>query len=224
LPEVVSVLEESGADSSEMIQKSDKAFALAAKRLIDIMVSLILLFAVLPLFPIIALIIYLDSPGPVFFKPRIIGYGGQEFDAYKFRTMHPDAFKRLLKDPILLEQYKKNLKLKDDPRVTRVGYVLRKTSIDELPQLINVLKGEMSLVGPRMLAELELEKFGEHRNKILSVKPGMAGLWVASGRQNLSFEERVRLELIYVDSWSLWLDTKCFLKTILIAIGMVGAH
>jgi lipopolysaccharide/colanic/teichoic acid biosynthesis glycosyltransferase len=105
-----------------------------------------------------------------------------------------------------------------------VGRVLRRTSLDELPQLINVLFGEMSLVGPRFLSKIELEKFGEYRDKILSVKPGMAGLWVASGRQSLSFERRLALELQYVSDWSLWLDLKCFCKTILIAVRMVGAN
>jgi lipopolysaccharide/colanic/teichoic acid biosynthesis glycosyltransferase len=199
------------------------AFTLAVKRLLDIVGSLLGLILVAPLFPLIALAIRLDSAGPIFFCPRIIGYKGQEFLAYKFRTMYPNALETLLKDPRLLKQYKKNLKIPNDPRVTLVGRWLRLTSLDELPQLVNVLRGEMSLVGPRMLAELELEKFGKFRSKVLSVKPGMAGLWVASGRQILSFERRLELELEYIDKWSLWLDAKCFFKTILIAIRMVGA-
>lgn len=194
------------------------------KRVIDIVGSCCLLLLVLPFFPLIALAIRMDSKGPIFFLPRIIGHKGREFFAYKFRTMRADAFELLLNDTNLLSQYKQNLKLLNDPRVTRVGRMLRKTSIDELPQLFNVLKGDMSLVGPRMLAKLELEKFGDLREKILSVRPGMAGLWVASGRQTLSFERRVELELEYVDKWSLWLDLRCFCKTLLIALRMVGAH
>jgi lipopolysaccharide/colanic/teichoic acid biosynthesis glycosyltransferase len=200
------------------------AFALRVKRLIDIVGSSFFLTLASPLFPLIALAVRLSSPGPIFFRPKIIGYKGQEFLAYKFRTMDPDAFESLLKDPKMRAQYKKNLKIVDDPRVTAVGRILRRTSLDELPQLINVLRGEMSLVGPRMLALLELEKFGDLREKILSVRPGMAGLWVASGRQTLSFERRVELELQYVDNWSLWLDAKCFFKTLLIAARMVGAQ
>jgi len=198
--------------------------ALGVKRAADIAGSAAGLIATAPLFPLIALAVRIDSPGPIFFRPRIIGFEGREFSAYKFRSMHADAFERLLQDEELLKEYKKSLKLMEDPRITRVGKFLRRTSLDELPQLINVLKGEMSLVGPRMLAELELEKFGEDREKILSVRPGMAGLWVASGRQTLSFERRLELELQYVNEWSLWLDVKCFMKTLWIAVRMVGAH
>jgi len=198
--------------------------ALALKRMLDVVGAGAGLLITAPLFPIIALAVRIDSRGPIFFRPRIVGRGGREFLAYKFRSMHADAFERLLNDKDLLAQYKENLKLFDDPRVTRVGRVLRRTSLDELPQLINVFRGEMSLVGPRMLAELELEKFGENRSKILSVRPGMAGLWVASGRQTLAFERRLELELQYVENWSLGLDAKCFFKTLWIAIRMVGAH
>ena len=194
------------------------------KRFIDIVGSFFGLLLTAPLFPLIAIAVRLDSRGPVFFRPRIIGKDGREFLAYKFRSMHADAFERLLNDESLLNQYKQNLKLVNDPRVTRLGRILRRTSLDELPQLINVLMGDMSLVGPRMLAELELEKFGNDRGKILSVRPGMAGLWVASGRQTLSFDRRLELELQYVDEWSLWLDVRCFCKTLWIAFRMVGAH
>jgi lipopolysaccharide/colanic/teichoic acid biosynthesis glycosyltransferase len=212
------------ADQSVLISYSPgKRLALGIKRLFDVVGSLFGLIIAAPLFPFIALAIRLDSPGPIFFRPGIIGYRGREFSAYKFRTMDPRALETLLQDPQLLSQYNKNLKIANDPRITRIGRWLRLTSVDELPQLINVLKGEMSLVGPRMLAELELQKFGEHRDKILSVKPGMAGLWVASGRQTLSFDRRLELELHYVDNWSLWLDAKCFFKTLLIAVQMIGA-
>lgn len=199
-------------------------FARAVKRMFDSVLSFLGLIVVLPLFPLIAIAIRLDSKGPIFFRPRIIGWQGREFSAYKFRSMRADAFETLLQNSEMLKQYQKNLKLVHDPRITRVGRFLRRTSLDELPQLINVLRGEMSLVGPRMLAELELEKFGDNRARILSVRPGMAGLWVASGRQSVSFERRLELELEYVDHWSLWLDLKCFVKTLVIAARMTGAH
>jgi len=198
--------------------------ALGAKRIIDIIGAALFLALLSPVFPVVALAVRLSSRGPIFFRPRIVGYKGREFWAYKFRTMRPDALEMLLNDPEMLARYKKNLKLVDDPRVTALGRILRRTSLDEIPQLINVFKGEMSLVGPRMLAALELEKFGECRNKILSMRPGMAGLWVASGRQNISFERRVELELHYIDNWSLWLDAQCFWKTVIVALRMVGAH
>lgn len=213
-----------GPELLELCIPQHSPLALSIKRAIDIVGSLFLLILVLPLFPIIAVAICLTSSGPIFFKPRIIGYKGREFWAYKFRTMYRDALERLLNDPKLLAQYKTNLKIVDDPRVTRLGRILRRTSLDELPQLINVLKGDMSLVGPRMLAKLELDKFGPLRDKILSMRPGMAGLWVASGRQTVSFERRMELELQYIDKWSLGLDAKCFVKTVFIALRMVGAH
>jgi lipopolysaccharide/colanic/teichoic acid biosynthesis glycosyltransferase len=197
---------------------------LTIKRIIDIVGSLLMLACIAPFVPIIILAIEIDSPGPILFRPRIIGYRGREFWTYKFRTMDPDAFNRLLNDQELLTQYKQNLKLKNDPRITRVGRFLRKTSLDEMPQLWSVLKGDLSLVGPRMLAQLELEKFGPYRDKILSVKPGLAGLWVASGRQSVDFSSRLKLELEYVDCWSIWLDFWLLIKTFWVMIRMVGAH
>ena len=208
---------------SEIVKKRHTA-ALIAKRVIDIVGSLFGLMILGLLAPFVILAIKLDSPGPILFRPRIIGLGGREFWTYKFRTMHADAFERLLKDPKLMASYKKNLKIENDPRVTSVGRILRKTSIDELPQFWSVFKGDMSLVGPRMLAKLELEKFGRHRDTILSVKPGLAGLWVASGRQSVDFNRRLELELEYVEHWSLWLDIRLLLKTFVIVFRMIGAH
>ena len=126
-------------------------------------------------------------------------------------------------DPALREEYARNLQIKNDPRITPVGRVLRKTSLDELPQLFNVLTGDMSLVGPRMLGDIELAKYGGHQAKVLSVKPGITGLWQISGRHRTSFENRIRLDMEYIDRWSLGLDFKVLLKTPLAVISMAGA-
>jgi len=223
----VGAVENQGREFSEerlVRRQNDRMLSRAVKRIIDFVGSLLMLILAAPLLPLIAVAIRWDSPGPIFFRPRVIGFRKREFLAYKFRSMYADAYERLLQNPGLLQEYKENLKIQDDPRITRVGRLLRRTSLDELPQLINVLRGEMSLVGPRFLSQLELEKFGEHRDKILSVKPGMAGLWVASGRQTISFERRLELELRYVENWSLWLDAKCFFYSLIIAVRMVGAQ
>ena len=198
--------------------------SLVIKRAIDIIGSLVLLVLLSPLLLVIAVAIKLDTPGPIFYKRRLIGQGGKPFMVFKFRSMVANAHELLTQNPTLLQQYQQDLKIAHDPRVTRVGGILRQTTLDELPQLINVLKGEMSLVGPRMLGDVELARFGEYRDKVLSVKPGMAGLWVASGRHTLPFERRIELEMEYVDRWSLWLDIKVLLASVLIVIRRVGAE
>ena len=198
--------------------------SLAIKRAIDIIGSLALLTLLSPLLLVIAIAIKLDAAGPIFYKRRLIGQGGKPFMVFKFRSMVANAHELLTQDRALLQQYQQDLKIAHDPRVTRVGGILRQTTLDELPQLINVLKGEMSLVGPRMLGDVELASFGEYGDKVLSVKPGMAGLWVASGRHTLPFERRVELEMEYIDRWSLWLDIKILLASVLIVIRRVGAE
>ena len=198
--------------------------SLVIKRAIDIIGSLVLLVLLSPLLLVIAVAIKLDTPGPIFYKRRLIGQGGKPFMVFKFRSMVANAHELLTQNPTLLQQYQQDLKIAHDPRVTRVGGILRQTTLDELPQLINVLKGDMSLVGPRMLGDVELARFGEYRDKVLSVKPGMAGLWVASGRHTLPFERRVELEMEYIDRWSLWLDIKVLLASVLIVIRRVGAE
>ena len=209
---------------TKMEQHDASHLALAVKRALDIIGPLALLVLFSPLLLVIAIAIKLDTPGPVLYKRRVIGQWGKPFKAFKFRSMAANAHELLTQNPALLQQYQQNLKIASDPRITRVGRILRKTTLDELPQLINVLKGEMSLVGPRMLGDVELTRFGEYRDKVLSVKPGMAGLWVASGRHELPFERRVELEIEYVDRWSLWLDIKILLKSALGVIRMVGAE
>jgi len=197
--------------------------ALALKRIMDLIGSTILLLLTWPLFLIIALAIKLDSPGPVYFRRRVAGQHGKEFEVLKFRSMVANAHDLLLGDPGLLERYRETLKIDNDPRITRVGRILRKTSLDELPQLINVLKGQMSLVGPRMLGDIELARYAEAAEKVLAVKPGMASLWAVTGRQTISFDRRVELDLDYVENWSVWLDIKILLKCGITVVSMVGA-
>ncbi len=215
--------EKSPAALAPSIPYKPVRWSLVVKWALDIVGSFILFILFAPLFVLIAIAIKLDSSGPVFFRRPVVGRGGEPFVALKFRSMMTNAHEVLLQDPALLEQYRKTLKLDNDSRITRVGRLFRKTSLDELPQLINVLRGEMSLVGPRVLGDIELARYGEHQEKVLSVKPGMAGLWVASGRHALSFERRVELDMEYIDNWSLWLDIKIFFKSLLTVITMIGA-
>ncbi len=197
--------------------------ALRLKRVMDLIGSTALLLLTWPLFFAIAVAIKLDSPGPVFFRRRVAGQHGNPFNVLKFRSMVADAHELLLRDPQLLKRYRKTLKIEKDPRITRVGRILRKTSLDELPQLINVLRGEMSLVGPRMLGDIELARYGEAAEKVLAVKPGMASLWAVTGRHTVSFDRRVQLDLHYIENWSLWLDIKILLKCGIAVLSMVGA-
>lgn len=159
-----------------------------------------------PLLALIALLVLLDSPGPVIFRRRVIGVNGRTFDAFKFRTMQADADQRLRESAELSEEIKRSGKLKRDPRITRLGAFLRRFSLDELPQLFNVLRGEMSLVGPRMITAAETLKYGRHRANLLTVKPGITGLWQVSGRSDLDYAERVRLDMHYIRNYSVWLD------------------
>ena len=185
------------------------------KRFIDLIIGVVGLAICLPFFIIIAIAIKLDSKGPVFFKHKRIGKHGKDLYIYKFRTMINNA-EDAIKDftPEQKKEFEENFKLENDPRVTRVGKILRKTSIDELPQIINILKGEMAIIGPRPIVKSELEKYGVNKNKFLSVVPGLTGYWAANGRSEVSYEERMAMELYYVDHRSLILDLKIFVKTI----------
>ena len=197
--------------------------SLRLKRTMDLVGSTTLLLVTWPLFLVIALAIKLDSPGPVYFRRRVAGQHGKRFDVLKFRSMVANAHQLLLRDPELLKRYQETLKIENDPRITRVGRFLRKTSLDELPQLINVLKGEMSLVGPRMLGDIELARYADAAEKILTVKPGMASLWAVTGRHTVPFDRRVKLDLDYIENWSVWGDIKILLKCGITVLSMVGA-
>lgn len=197
---------------------------LVLKRLSDVFIATVLLVVFSPLLIAMAILVRVSSPGPVLYCRRVVGFNGREFDAFKFRTMVANADEILRQNPELLSEFKKNFKLRKDPRVTRVGRFLRRTTIDEFPQLLNVLRGEMSLVGPRMISPAELSKYGAYAPKLLSVKPGMAGPWVAAGRQEIPYEQRVQMDLDYIDNWSLWLDIKILIKTAIAVIAMRGAY
>lgn len=194
------------------------------KRTTDIILSLTSLVGLLPFFAIIALAIKLDSKGPVFFKHTRIGKDGKIIKIYKFRTMVENA-EDLIKGftPEQMEEYEENYKLSNDPRITKVGKFLRKTSLDELPQLINILKGDLSIVGPRPVVANELKKYGTNIKKFLSVTPGLTGYWAANGRSCTSYEQRMQMELFYIDNLSFKLDVKVFFKSIGAVLNRKGA-
>lgn len=198
------------------------------KRCIDIIGALIGLIISSPIFILVS-IMYLfgESKGPVFFKQLRYGKNGELFYIYKFRSMVVNADEKLKQNKVLYQKYIKNnykLEQNEDPRITKVGRFLRKTSLDELPQFINVLKGDMSLVGPRPIVEEELKEYKDKGNDFLSVKPGMTGYWQVSGRSNVGYPERVNLELYYVYNSSLILDLKIIIKTILLVLLRKGAY
>lgn len=209
----------------ECVSKSKiKAYDIL-KRFIDIIIGTIGLIICIPIFIIIGIAIKIDSKGPVFFKHKRIGKHGKKLEIYKFRTMienAEEAMKNFTEEQ--KKEFAENFKLENDPRVTRVGKILRKTSLDELPQIINILKGEMSIIGPRPVVKSELEKYGSNQDKFLSVAPGLTGYWAANGRSDVSYEERMALELYYVENRSLILDLKIFFKTILSVLKGRGAR
>lgn len=201
-----------------------RGWPLVCKRLLDIFVSSLLLVLLAPIFFIIALLIKIDSAGPAFFVQDRVGLSKRRFRMYKFRTMVEDAEKKQAHVEHLNEVVGPVFKIKNDPRVTRAGRFLRKTSIDELPQLLNVLKGEMSLVGPRPLALRDYHGLDEDwLRRRFSVRPGITCLWQINGRSSLPFQEWMELDLLYIDHWSFWLDLKLLAKTIPAVLKGVGA-
>jgi Undecaprenyl-phosphate galactose phosphotransferase WbaP len=198
------------------------------KRLLDIVLCILGSVFLLTVIPLIALCIRLDSKGPVFFTQQRVGQGGRSIRVFKFRTMVPDAqdvLNKILKEnPALHEEWAQTQKLSKDPRLTRVGTFLRYTSLDELPQVFNVIKGEMSLVGPRPIVESEIAKYGEAYALYAQVKPGITGLWQVSGRNDTTYEERVALDQHYVYNWSVWLDIYIIIRTIPALISGKGAY
>jgi lipopolysaccharide/colanic/teichoic acid biosynthesis glycosyltransferase len=194
------------------------------KEALDRIIAVALLLTLTPLMVVIAAAVAVTSPGTIFFRRRVVGRHGVEFNAFKFRTMVVDADAILRAHPELRSQFAANMKLRDDPRLTRIGSFLRRTSLDEIPQLINVAAGHMSLVGPRMIAPDETGKFGDALGRRLAVKPGITGLWQVSGRQDLAYDDRIRLDLHYIENWSLWLDLAILARTIPAVLSMRGAY
>jgi lipopolysaccharide/colanic/teichoic acid biosynthesis glycosyltransferase len=172
---------------------------------------------------LLGLLVKFEDGGPIIYRRRVLGQEGP-FDALKLRTMRVDADRWLEQYPELMEEFRKNFKLKDDPRLTKVGKFLRKHSLDELPQLLNVLKGQMSLVGPRMVSPPELEKYGPYQALLLTVKPGITGYWQVSGRQEVSYEERVKMDVYYIRNWSFWFDCKILCLTVWKVLKREGAY
>lgn len=197
---------------------------LIVKRIFDILLSLFGLIILSPVFLIIGIIIKISSPGPVLFKHKRIGYLGNEIEIYKFRSMVVDAnnYEKYF-SPEQMEFFMENFKLKHDPRITKIGHFLRKSSLDELPQLINILKGNMSVVGPRPIVSDEIRKYGIYANVYFSVKPGLTGLWQVCGRSATTYEKRVRLDVKYVYDLSLLNDMKIFFKTFSAVLSKRGA-
>ena len=194
------------------------------KRAFDIIFSLVLIVVLSPLFIIISLLVLMGSRGNPFFAHYRIGKNGKVMYIYKFRTMVPNA-ENMIKDftPEQKKEWEENFKLKNDPRITKIGKFLRATSLDELPQLFNILKGEMSFVGPRPIIESELEWYGKDKDKFLSVTPGLTGWWASHGRSRIKYPERCELELYYVDHASVRLDLKILIMTVFSVFRRSGA-
>lgn len=226
------ILQETTINNINIMKKektNKKVLYKFTKRIIDIIGSIIGILILIPT----TLIIYLarkvlkEDKGPLFYEQLRYGKNGKVFRLYKFRSMCIGADKKLKEylenNDEAREEFEKTHKLQNDPRITKIGNFLRKSSLDELPQMINILKGDMSLVGPRPVGEKEVEEYGTNKDKFLSVRPGLTGYWQVNGRSNTTYEERMKMELYYVDNCSLWLDIKIFFKTFITVFKKEGA-
>jgi exopolysaccharide production protein ExoY len=197
------------------------------KRIVDIVLALGGIILLAPLLVICYVAVVLSSPGPALFRHKRVGFNGRKFECLKFRTMVPDAAERLqallASDPAAAAEWAATRKLQNDPRVTAIGAILRKSSLDELPQLFNVLRGEMSIVGPRPVTEEELERYSTSVGAYLSCRPGITGLWQVSGRSTTSYEKRVACDAYYAHNWSMVLDAKIIVVTIPALLSTDGA-
>ncbi|MEZ4663906.1 MAG: sugar transferase [Caldilineaceae bacterium] len=194
-----------------------------AKRVLDITLCLLALPCILPVILLCAVLIYIDNPGPIFFKQLRTGKGGRRFKMYKLRTMATNAEELKLKYAHLNELTWPDFKITNDPRVTRVGRILRKTSLDELPQIFNIIKGDMSIVGPRPTS-FDVSTYSLWHTERLEVQPGLTGLWQVSGRSDLDFDDRLRLDIEYIEKQSFWLDVKIIVRTFTSILTQKGAY
>lgn len=210
--------------SAEVVEESKVSIYSILKKIFDVSISFISLILLSPVFLILAILVKLDSKGPVFYAHKRKGKNRSDIKIYKFRTMYSNSdeiFQSFTTEQ--KEEYYKNFKLDNDPRVTKLGGFLRKTSLDELPQLLNVLKGDLSLIGPRPIVEKEIFKYGEYADKFFSVIPGITGYWQANGRSDTSYDERIQMDMYYIDNRSFMMDIKIILKTVISVIKKEGA-
>src|ERR1039458_9590423 len=219
MPEVVSVPNERLHSNAERVGPIGGLI----KRLADIILATLGIIILLPLFSLCILGIWLTSEGSIIFRHRRVGFQGRHFDCLKFKTMVPDGSKRLheylIANPQALHEWEETRKLRYDPRVTPFGAILRKTSLDELPQLFNVLKGDMSIVGPRPVTDDEIERYSSRVSAYLACKPGLTGLWQITGRSKTSYSERVMFDYAYAQNWSFIMDVKIILMTLPVLLG-----
>ena len=196
------------------------------KRFLDFIFAFLLIILLIPLFLIIGILIKISSKGSIIYIQKRIGKNNTSFSCYKFRTMHPQSKyllkKILIKNKDFKNQFSKTRKIINDPRITRIGKFLRFSSLDELPQIFNVLIGDMSFIGPRPIVKSEIKKYGKEFGKVFSIKPGISGLWQVSGRNNLSYDKRVELDINYSENINFLLDTKIFIKTIVVILFPFG--
>lgn len=194
------------------------------KRCFDFISSLIAVIVFSPLFLVLGVIVKLDSPGPVFFGHTRLGENGRKIKVYKFRTMVINAEEILKKMPAdMKREFEENFKFENDTRITKLGGFLRKSSLDEIPQLLNILIGNMSVVGPRPIVEKEIEKYGVYGEKLLTIKPGLTGNWQAGGRSDTTYDERVQLDMQYIDKRNFLMDMKIIFKTVFVVFKKEGA-
>lgn len=212
------------ADAADRIARRDSVVYAICKRCFDLVAGSLGLILLIPIFPLVALMIKLDSRGPVFYRQDRVGQGGRLFKFYKFRSMHHRADERMEELKALNEQSGPVFKMRSDPRITNVGRFLRRSSLDEIPQILNVLRGNMSVVGPRPPLPSEVERYLPWQRRRLDVKPGITCLWQISGRSQISFDEWMRLDMEYLKTRSFRTDLLIFLKTIPAVIARRGAY